>query len=409
MAVKVGSFTKATGGAPASQAITGIGFQPKALILWTAGSTTVNTYQTDIRNSVGLTDGTTTGCVAASANSGGSSPVTARRTATAMVCLVDGDGTVEAEADLTSLDTDGFTLNWTTNDANATIINYMAIGGTGLSAKVLQWQLPTSTGGQAITGVGFRPAAMIGVVGLDTSLDTSTSSNAAANLIVTLTDGTTSWAQGWVQQSLGATSGLGGSAALRQMKSSPAYTGTLASLDADGWTYNFTTVDGAYYAYQLCLSSGSFASGVTTKSTDTDVPVSQTISGLGFTPEAVWLGLSHATTAQFGLCETFGAGDGTNERCAHISDHYNVNPEVARNYSGNAKALVQDYSEATTKSDTSTDSEADLSLASAEFTLTWTTNDNKASDLAYFALATGAAASGSVAPHAMHYKRMRTQ
>lgn len=31
--VKKGSFTKSTGGAPNSQVVTGIGFQPKALIL----------------------------------------------------------------------------------------------------------------------------------------------------------------------------------------------------------------------------------------------------------------------------------------------------------------------------------------------------------------------------------------
>ena len=38
--------------------------------------------------------------------------------------------TIDAEADLTSLDPDGFTVNWTTNDAVATEILYMGSGAT---------------------------------------------------------------------------------------------------------------------------------------------------------------------------------------------------------------------------------------------------------------------------------------
>jgi len=36
--------------------------------------------------------------------------------------------TTNAEADMTSLDATGFTLNWTTNDAVATQINFLALG-----------------------------------------------------------------------------------------------------------------------------------------------------------------------------------------------------------------------------------------------------------------------------------------
>jgi hypothetical protein len=36
--------------------------------------------------------------------------------------------TVDAEADTTNLDASGFTLNWTTNDAGATEALYLALG-----------------------------------------------------------------------------------------------------------------------------------------------------------------------------------------------------------------------------------------------------------------------------------------
>lgn len=62
MAVKVGSFTKSTNtSTPVSQAVTGVGFQPKALILWTAGApTSAATWTDSHRMSFGITTGAPT-------------------------------------------------------------------------------------------------------------------------------------------------------------------------------------------------------------------------------------------------------------------------------------------------------------------------------------------------------------
>ena len=42
----------------------------------------------------------------------------------------EASSTINAEADLTSLNTDGFTLSWTTRDTNAYEIFYLAAGDT---------------------------------------------------------------------------------------------------------------------------------------------------------------------------------------------------------------------------------------------------------------------------------------
>jgi hypothetical protein len=79
----VGSFTKTTAVAPASQTIAhGLGETPKALILWTDGKTS---------------------------------------------------------------------------------IHFIAIGGADVSAKVVEWSMPTSTGNETVGGVGFQPDVVIHV------------------------------------------------------------------------------------------------------------------------------------------------------------------------------------------------------------------------------------------------------
>ena len=66
-----------------------------------------------------------------------SSGVTSRRLANKALTIVDySQGTV-AEADLSSWNSTGFTLNWTTNTASTGhVVHYLAIGGYEVSAKV---------------------------------------------------------------------------------------------------------------------------------------------------------------------------------------------------------------------------------------------------------------------------------
>ena len=52
---------------------------------------------------------------------------------------------VVAEADLSSWDSTNFTLNWTTNDVNPFVVHYIAIGGSDVSAKVVDWTMGTAT------------------------------------------------------------------------------------------------------------------------------------------------------------------------------------------------------------------------------------------------------------------------
>jgi hypothetical protein len=156
--VKKGTFTKAT--ATGSQVITGVGFQPKAVIFWW-------TRQTSYSESAGIlvgygfatNDGGNCGVAFASDDGAGTSNTGRRRSTTySIIILSNGDPTRSAQASVTSFDTDGFTLNWQTNEARADIIQYIALGGVDLTnAKASSFTLTTATGTQDVTGVGFQP------------------------------------------------------------------------------------------------------------------------------------------------------------------------------------------------------------------------------------------------------------
>jgi len=156
--VKKGTFTKAT--VTGSQVITGVGFQPKAVIFWWTRQTSYG-ESAGIRVGYGFAtnDGGNCGVAFASDDGAGTSNTGRRRSATySIIILSNGDPTRSAQASVTSFDTDGFTLNWQTNEARADIIQYIALGGVDLTnAKASSFTLTTATGTQDVTGVGFQP------------------------------------------------------------------------------------------------------------------------------------------------------------------------------------------------------------------------------------------------------------
>jgi hypothetical protein len=157
--------TLSTPAATGSQVYTGVGFQPQAVIFFA-------TKQTATGFAAGYCIGF--GC-ATSASARKSLTISsfdnhtgaalAGRAANTAIELqsVDPSSSLKVDADLSSLDADGFTLNWTTVDAaNAYIVHYIAIGGSSVTNALAGEFTPnTSTGAQAVTGVGFQPDCLL--------------------------------------------------------------------------------------------------------------------------------------------------------------------------------------------------------------------------------------------------------
>lgn len=133
-AVKVGVLSKSTGGAPASQGVTGVGFVPNGLILGSGLQLAAGAANAGARWGLGMVgQGPTyfSGAVTSQDNVV-TNQVTRRHSVSQAFMKVNNDTpTLNAECTLTSFDSDGFTLSWGTNDAVATEIGYLAIKAGG--------------------------------------------------------------------------------------------------------------------------------------------------------------------------------------------------------------------------------------------------------------------------------------
>lgn len=169
--VAVGTFNATTS---ATQAITGTGFQPEAIIfLWTAtttarvggGAAASTTIGVGFASGPAATSSAAISYCSESSNSGLNSDV-ANMISTSTIIILSGDGSavancgvLKAKAILTSMDSNGFTLKWTTTSTAQYIIYYMAIGGaditnTAVGSFLMQNTLGTQT---AVSSLSFQP------------------------------------------------------------------------------------------------------------------------------------------------------------------------------------------------------------------------------------------------------------
>lgn len=231
------SFTSQT--ATGNAAVTGAGFQPNAIFV--LGESHGGVDGTHICPSIGFGISATARGASDHEYDGGQTGVYQR---TAKIFVNTANHALVREADLVTLDSDGFTLNWTT--ANATTVTGYALCLKGGRYQVGSLSQKTSTGSQATTGVGFAPTGLwlqhVGNAASATPLNTT------------------------MNIGLGAASGaanravlyyLSGSHGVAELDRAAIYTkraddGTptltakadLTSFDSDGFTLNFTTADG---------------------------------------------------------------------------------------------------------------------------------------------------------------------
>jgi hypothetical protein len=358
LSAKVGTFTKSTGAAPVAQAVTGVGFQPKVLILWTVGQTTPNVVVAgDFLGAYGAATSPTNAysAAAASAHAAATTNTSKRMAAKALTMVGPGEVTL-VEADLTAFDLDGFTLNWTTNNATAYLIHYAALGGADITnATVLEWPA-ASAGPASLTGVGFRPDVII-----------SFSSLVAAALPVSgvyldYQFGVAAATGGqWSMHSRSADA-LNFSATVRTATADSGYcvadqAGTfwigkaaVLSFDGDGFTARWLASSGlgGIRNLVLCIKGGRWQAN-TVNRTGAAAPAPHAIHAPGLTPRIAFMGSigidpSGTTATMSGLLSaggySLGASDGVANVCTAFYDQHNVDTTNVRSLSRNDKALV---------------------------------------------------------------------
>ncbi len=383
--VKKGSFTAKT--STGSQAYTGVGFQPKALIMWVTPATAEG-FVADAGLGIGLSDGSTDRGVAMwSDDNVGTSDSANRHDTKSLLFIKDTSSTVGLAASVTSFDSDGFTLNYATADGTALLVHYIALGGTTLTnVKVGSVAAKTSTGTQAYTGVGFQPDALM-LVGVQ--LETAIPNNSvSAKMMVGVAAGANqgcAWFRDRDAQDV--------SSSVSRLQTTKVLTGTssssttvvaeasLSTFDADGFTLDYSTAGAAAFNYMyLALKGGSYFVGSETQKATTGT---QAKTGVGFRPAGlIGFGIQQTAANTFnGATLALGATDGTSEGFSWAEAQNAQGTSVAKSAFATDKFIRFATGPSTTNAEADT-----TSLDSDGFTLDWTTADATARQFVFLAM-----------------------
>lgn len=395
LSVKVGYIDPSAAGG--SEAFTGIGFQPKCLVMFSSALSTAGGFATEAANMytiVGLGASSSERAVAGGSAENG---VAATNSDAYRWVFTDrlihqtqpnSTGTVLWNVDLTSLDADGFTLSKTTAIANRTM--YFALGGTSLTnVKVGGGTVTSGTGTLAFTGVGFVPDLLIFLV-KPTSGD-GDHENAQMSMGWANATDQVGWSNFYDDGSTTTDADgvlIPGTAIITTAASGISNTAQLQSMDADGFTLNRLVSSGTSYAmaYMALKFSGiSTAIGVETQGVATGTKAT---AGIGNAPQALMLGgacrvASVSSTSH--MRGFLGATDGTDFYCnAYSAESGLSTSRTTRAHKEKIAASVLN-----TAGTPSTTAEADLtSLDDDGFTLDWTTADATAREFSYLAFGT---------------------
>ncbi len=325
---KKGSFLKtANPGVPVSQSIIGVGFQPKAVVFfWTRQDTEVIPPIGDpMVVGYGLASGPANEravVIACDDFVGTSNCGTDSSDVHSILMTSDGTPSRSAEAELTSFDPSGFTLNWTLNEARADIIHYIAFGGSDITNALVSEFVWDAAASQSVTP-GFQPDFVTLLSAGQTAAGASTHGSVYLGFASSPTEeafvGTRSEdgegcfgqpADSYVWQMTDHVM------ALMRNNGAADNTAELASFDPTGFTLNkdLNTTSGIK-VYYLALQGGSYKVGIFDKFNN--MPTQQSVSGVGFQPQAVLLASANkipptGSPGSQGRI-SFGASDGTTE------------------------------------------------------------------------------------------------
>lgn len=396
---KKGSFAKSTctsgtseGGC--NQAVTGVGFQPKALIVFLTQQTATG-FAVNNNMTVGIATESAQFSVSQWSVDAAATMNTGYGRSSDEVVNVRDSGGPDIAGEIQSFDTDGFTIKWTTNVASAYIIHYIAVGGSDITDTAAgTFNTRTSAGSQTVVGPDFQPDFLFVLAGRESF------SNTDARLSIGMADGTNQYAL-----TVESEAAVGNATSFRHQSSGDIISiitdsgGTqriladLTAFTSTGFTINVSTnsTATAMPIYYLALKGGRHAVGAFNQ------PASGTSSPTpGFQPRGVMLASFNTTTnASITTTSSLSIGGAS----ANPSSLGSLDTEGGiwgddRNGEADANTNMSTYDTKSIRLATSpagggaatTNAEADLqSFDTTGFTLNWTTADATAREIVYWA------------------------
>lgn len=227
-------------------AVSAPGFQPDLVIAWSNNNDTTN-WVSSIGWATNEGGSIVQRALALLDSNADASMIVESRLATNRFVGHPSPGGSVSTVELTSFDANGFTV--TTRDASqAKAFSYLAIKFSGLSVKTLTSAAPTSTGSQAVTGVGFTPQFGFMVQGEFAAVDTQYGSDNGEVQGISAFTASASASAATAHEDSDTTSNtesMTDSKVCRTRKDAADYaTCTLTSFDSDGATFNYTATNG---------------------------------------------------------------------------------------------------------------------------------------------------------------------
>lgn len=326
ISVKVGHFDTSTSAvATDTLAVTGVGFQPKIVLLFWSGHDGASSGAVGQDMSAGWGAFTTASnrmCVNYGVDDGvaTSASVRSQHNARCVKVHLNGTTTETGGLDVSSMDSDGFTLVYDVAFTFAIRVSYIALGGADLTNyHIATKAVPIVTGNYSVTGLGFQPDAMLTFC---SSVNAATNHTSDAIWMMGMTDGTTQGVVQFNDDSGQATMQTDGYAYVGELIAASSTANTiniresLVSLDSDGFTMNHLEGTASAYVYHyIALKGGNYKVGTVDTSTSTG-NVAET--GVGFQPKGlITMSANRALSTQDTMSAhaqvTYGATDGTDQ------------------------------------------------------------------------------------------------
>src|SRR3990167_8507855 len=391
--VKKGTFYKRT--SAGTQAITGVGFQPKAILFWA-------TLQTAVGNSIanytgyGFTAGVgSSASVSAWSDRVDPSNTGRKNSVTNAIQLQTTGGTDAGQATLNSFDTDGFVLNWTSADVNPYIIHYFAIGGSDITnATTSTIFINTADTTRSVSDLSFQPDMLFFING--GNITATGTDQAIAKLGIGFGNNSTDqgglgvlWEDGAAASDTCSIERVDQIEGLSNTCKTIDSLANISSIDANGFTLNISDLPTAVTpVHFLALKGGSYKTGNFTKPTSASYA---TTTGLSFRPDGLFL-LSRnkvsGTTATKDGGISMGAAasttsSGTDQGAISINE---PDQDQANDENKNRTSTSTVFTAFEGDTDTLTGEAAFTRFNSDGFTLQWTTADATADEIMYLAI-----------------------
>ena len=377
---KVETFTANAG--TGNQIISTTGFLPKAVLFWITDQTASGS-SANSRFGRGWTDGTNQ-AAAATAWADGTNNTWGSMVNDKSILLINGSGTILADASIVSLNVNGFTINWSTAGGSR-LVTYLALGGPGLTdVKVGSMGVQASSPTESITGLGFQPEGLLMFGARDDA--TYFGDTQEGHAFGAAASSTSRHSSGHRERNNGfGFSGYRDNEVLSMADdtSVPEVEWDLQSFDADGFTLARDVGPDEYSIFSwLALDGIEIAEGILTQPAATG---DQSITSLSFTPSAVMFdGGDKASVSGYESQPEIvhGVATGPAERSAIWTGRNGTSSDTDLSTS----AVIRSLSAGTP----SVDAEADfVSMNSDGFTINWDSPDATQRKIGWVALGPG--------------------